>query len=446
MNGKDSFFLISLGCAKNLVDSEHMLGILRSEGFDPAPNLEEADIAVINTCGFLQAAAEEAIDTILEAADLKKRGDLTRLIVVGCFVQRYGYKLIKEIPEVDGWLGTGEIHRIAAVLRDDNSNISTPFFISRPNYLADHSTPRIQTTPFYSAFLKIAEGCSHTCSYCIIPSLRGPFRSRNTESLLIEAEEMVSRGVKEINLIAQDTTMFGKDLGKGESLEDLLEKLLTIKRISWIRLLYCHPHRISNRLLDLMDSEKAICPYIDLPLQHINEQILHNMRRDSRGEAPRQLIERIRSGRREISLRTTFMLGFPGETEEIFNELCDFVRFARFEHMGAFVFSSEKGTAAARLGASVEKEEAKHRLEKIVAIQSDISQEKNRRMLGRTVPVLVEGPSNDTDLLLKGRTATMAPDVDMQVLINKGNGIVGEIMPVHITEVYPYDLIGEIVV
>jgi len=422
-----------LGCAKNLVDSENMLGLL-----------EEAEIAIVNTCGFIQPAVEESIDTILEVAAHKKKGKLGKLFVAGCFVQRYGYQLRKEIPEVDGWFGTGELLKIVDILGEE-FRPSPSFFISRPTFLADHTVPRIRTTPFYSAYLKIAEGCSHRCSYCTIPRLRGPFRSRGLASLLIEAENMVENGVKEINLIAQDTTMYGKDLGESICLEDLLERLVQISGIEWIRILYGHPFRISDRLLELMDRGKTICPYLDLPLQHVNVKILDAMGRGYKGENPLQLIERIRSGRRHVSLRTTVMVGFPGETDEIFDELYHFVEIAQFDCLGAFIFSPERGTPAARLKGIVERDVARKRLEAIMELQAEISLKKNRRMIGRVEPVLIEGVSPETDLLLRGRTATMAPDVDSQVLINRGQGNVGEIVPVLIKEAHPYDLIGEII-
>ena len=445
MRFKENIFLISLGCAKNLVDSEHMLGLLRSKGFPLVNSIEQAEAVVINTCGFIKAAVEEATKTIFELVDLKKQGKLAKIVVAGCFVQRYGHKLQREIPEVDGWVGTGEFSKVADLLENHKEKDKAAFLISRPSYLADHYVPRILTTPFYSAYVKIAEGCSHRCSFCLIPGLRGPFRSRDMQSLVVEAEEIVSRGVKEINLIAQDTTMYGKDFEKGGSLEDLLEKLVTIKGASWIRLLYCHPDGVSERLLELIDSEEAICPYVDLPLQHVNENILGAMGRNPGKQTPLELIERIRSRKPRISLRTTLMVGFPGETEEMFDELCDFVRVARFDHLGVFVFSQEKGTAAARLKSTVVPKVAQRRLEKIMALQAGISEGINQQIVGHVVPVLIEGFSPETKLLLKGRTATMAPDVDGQVLINKGEGVDGEIMPVLIREAYPYDIVGEIV-
>lgn len=445
MNIREKVFLISLGCSKNLVDSEHMLGLLKSKDFDLASMIEEAEIAVINTCGFIRAAVEEAIETILEMVALKKQGKLKKIFVAGCFVQRYGQKLQREIPEVDGWVGTGEYFRIADLLNNHNQVGTPSFFVGRPTFLADHSVPRVQTTPFYSSYLRVAEGCSHRCSFCLIPGLRGPFRSRDMESLVLEAEQMASQGVKELNLIAQDTTMYGKDLDTEKSLEDLLEILVTIKGIRWIRLLYCHPDGVSDRLLGLIDSEKVICPYLDLPLQHVNGKMLKAMGRNSVKETAWQLIERIRSGKRKICLRTTLMVGFPGETDKIFDELCDFVTVAQFDHLGVFVFSKEKGTVAARLKPAVSPQIGQKRAEKIMELQSEISRKINLQIVGDIVPVLIEGLSPETDLLLKGRTASMAPEVDGQVLINKGEGISGEIMPVLITEAHSYDLVGEIV-
>jgi ribosomal protein S12 methylthiotransferase len=435
-------FMVSLGCAKNLVDSENMLGLLKERGFSIASSLEEAGIAVINTCGFIQSAVEESIETIFEIIKRKNCGALEKVFVAGCFVQRYGYKLRREIPEVDGWLGTSEIYRITDLLEQKDN--SSPFFIDKPKFLADHNTPRIQTTPFYSAFLKISEGCPHKCSFCYIPKIKGGLRSRGIDSLVTEAREMVERGVKEINLVAQDTTMYGRDLEGGIGLEDLLERLLLIRGLSWIRILYSHPSEISDRLLGLMEIEEAICPYLDVPLQHVNKDILKAMDRVSYKGNSMRLIERVRSITRRISIRTTLMVGFPGENDDIYKELYDFVEMASFDHLGAYIFSPEKGTLAARLKGIPDHRIAEERLDAIMRLQANISKKNNQRLVNKTVPVLIEGLSPETDLLLSGRTATMAPDVDGRVLINKGQGVVGEITPVLIKEAHSYDLIGEI--
>jgi ribosomal protein S12 methylthiotransferase len=436
-------FLVSLGCAKNLVDSEFMLGLVRQKGYDITDDPSRAAIALVNTCGFIRSAVEESIDTILELAQLKQQGFLKRLVVSGCFVQRYGKKLLREIPEVDAWLGTGQIYRIGEALETHDAQ-SAIFLIDKPDFLADHTAARVQTTPFYSAYLKIAEGCSHRCSYCLIPSLRGRFRSRSVDSLRIEAQEMVERGVKEINLVAQDTTWYGHDLDPPTTLEDLLEALVAIQGLQWLRILYAHPYHITERLLDLIDSEDVLCPYLDMPMQHNNPHILRAMGRPVHGESMPRLIERIRRKSRSITLRTTVMVGFPGETDKQFTELCDFVKAAEFNWLGVFSFSTEEGTAAARLNNKVDERVVQARLRKIMELQKRITKRLNQRLVGQTVPVLVEGLSPETDLLLTGRTATMAPDVDGQVLINEGSATVGEIVPVRITEAHPYDLVGGI--
>ncbi|MBW2028666.1 MAG: 30S ribosomal protein S12 methylthiotransferase RimO [Deltaproteobacteria bacterium] len=443
---KERIYLISLGCAKNLVDSEHMLGILNQRGYSVVSDLEEADLAIVNTCGFIQSAAEEAIETILRVAEKKAAGYLKNLVVAGCLVQRYGLKLRKHIPEVDAWLGPGEIAKIAdiadSVTRGQGQE--APIHLGRPLFLADHRTPRLYGTPFYSGYLKIAEGCSHRCSFCTIPSLRGPYRSRKIDSLVMETESMVEGGVKEINLIAQDTTMYGRDLGEGYGLEDLLEEMLRVKHISWIRLLYCHPQGVTDRLLDLLDGDNAVCPYLDVPFQHVNREILRRMGREPARQDPRQLVERIKTRTRNVSLRTTLMVGFPGETQEIFQELCDFVSQGYFDHVGAFVYSPEKGTMAARMKDKVEADVARERLDILMRIQADISLKKNREMIGNVIPVLNEGVHPETDLLLRGRSQRMAPDVDSHVIMNAGEGPIGDIVQVRVTDAHEYDLIGEI--
>ena len=441
---KKKISLISLGCAKNLVDSENILGLLSSMNYTIVNDLNNSDVVIINTCGFLQSAAEEAIDVILDSVERKIRGEIEKVVVTGCLVQRYGYKLKREIPEVDGWLGTGELERITELIKSDK-NDQTPFYIGRPLFLADHELPRVQTTPFYSAYLKIAEGCYHKCSFCAIPAIRGPLRSRPYDSIVAEAKQMRDRGVKEINLIAQDTTIYGADLKDGTSIEKLLEKLLPIEGIEWIRLLYSHPYEISDSLLWLMNDEEKIAPYLDIPFQHVNKEILKAMNREIRGETPAELIGRIRSFKRSFSIRTTFMVGFPGETDRAFEEMYNFVKDTEFDHLGIFIYSPELGTPAARIKGIPDKRVSEERRDVIMKLQADISLEKNRKMINRVVPVLIEGVSPETDLLLCGRVIGMAPDVDSQVLINKGEGIPGKIQKVLITEAHPYDLVGEII-
>jgi len=440
MKQKPKVCVISLGCAKNLVDSEHILGWLAEKKYPLAGGLEEADIAVINTCGFIRSAVEEAIRTILEVSERKKKGQLQKLFVVGCFVQRYGYKLRHEMPEVDGWAGPGEIHRVTELLQESGRE-GAAFLINRPTFLPDHRTPRVQSTPPFSAYLKIAEGCSHRCSFCIIPRLRGPFRSRSPESLIEEAVQMAERGVQEVNLIAQDTTMYGRDLGRGYQLEDLLEKLIQIRGIPWIRILYSHPERITDRLLELMKPPSSLCPYLDIPIQHVHPEILTAMGRGLDEAKVWQLIERIRSRNDRISLRTTVMVGFPGETQAAFKRLLGFVKNAEFDHLGAFTFSPEKGTAAARMKSRVEPAVAERRRDRIMRLQARISRKKNEDKIGQVYPVLIEGARAGS--WIAGRAAFMAPEVDGQVFIRRGGAETGRIVPVKITRARTYDLVGE---
>jgi ribosomal protein S12 methylthiotransferase len=442
MKRKEKVCVISLGCAKNLVDSEHILGWLKEKKYALVVELDEADIAIINTCGFIQPAVGEAIRTILDVSERKRKGQLQKLYVVGCFVQRYGYKLRQEMPEVDGWAGPGEIHRITELLQERRRKAPL-FLINRPTFLPDHRTPRVQSTPPYSAYLKIAEGCSHRCSFCIIPQLRGPFRSRSPESLVEETVQMVERGVKEVNLIAQDTTMYGRDLKGGYRLEDLVERLVQVRGISWIRILYSHPERITDRLLELMEPPSPLCPYLDIPIQHVDPEVLRAMGRAMDEAKVWQLIERIRSRNQKISLRTTVMVGFPGETEAAFNRLLRFVKDAEFDHLGAFVFSPEKGTAAYRLKGPVDKALAARRRDRIMRLQAKISRKKNKGRIGRVYPVLVEGARLGRGFRVAGRTAFMAPEVDGQVHIRGAVEEAGRIVPVRITGARTYDLVGE---
>lgn len=444
MTENKSLYVISLGCAKNLVDTEHMLGILAEEGYHVVSDIKKARYAVINTCGFLQEAVEEAIDNILDTARLKQSGSLEKLVVTGCMVQRYGYKLQKELPEVDGWLGTGQIHRIGDLLRP-KSQLENSMLINRPSFCADHHLPRIQATPFYTAYLRIAEGCANRCAYCMIPKLRGPFRSRSMDALLEEASRMAIHGVKEINLIAQDTSRYGEDLYGKSRIRDLLAGLSRIERLHWIRLLYFHPARLTEEMLDFMDENDGMVSYLDLPFQHCNAALLKAMNRGSGEKTPQQIIQMVRNRKKRIHTRTSLMVGFPGETEARFKELCDFVEMAQFDHLGVFIFSPEKGTAAARFPHQVPFETAQNRRKHLMTLQARISKGLNQQQVGLVLPVLIEGKSPDTELLLSGRTAAMAPDVDGRVLINDGEGIMGDIAPVRITQAHEYDLVGAIV-
>lgn len=441
----EGVYVVSLGCAKNFVDSENMLGTLESAGYLPVSKLDEAGIVIVNTCGFIQSAVEEAVETTLEMVERKTMGLLKKVFVVGCFVQRYGYKLRREIPEVDGWAGTGDARRIQELLEAVPRDLP-PFLINRPVFTAEQTGPRLITGPGFSTYLKISDGCSHRCSFCMIPSLRGPLRSRSIGSLLEEARMLADRGVKELNLVAQDSTAYGKDLEGGQRLEDLLEALLEVSGPEWIRIMYTHPSGITDRLLQLVATEDRICSYLDIPFQHVTPDILRSMGREGAPEgSPSGLLRRIRSVAHGASIRTTLMVGFPGETEEHFEELCAFVASAGLDHLGVFAFSSEKGAPASRLPDPVPQDVKERRLDQLMRIQADVSLQKRRSLLGEVKPVLVEGYCPETDLLLGGRTEGMAPDVDGRVLINRGYAEVGGIVPVRITEAHPYDLVGEVV-
>jgi ribosomal protein S12 methylthiotransferase len=449
MSRPRKIFMVSLGCPKNLVDSENALGILKSMGYEPVSDLKEARTVVINTCGFIQEAVEESIETILEMTARKERGELDRVVVMGCFVQRYGYKLQREMPEVDAWVGTGAVHRIAEVMEERPG--PSPFLISSPGFLADHRTPRTRTGRLHTAFVKIAEGCDRRCTFCRIPSLRGGLRSRNPASVVEEARMLEDQGTVELNLVAQDTTRYGSDLDRKVGLEALLEMLLRGTKVPWIRIHYAHPSGISSELLNLMETEPRICPYLDIPFQHVNPSLLGGMERSRLGDpGPWALLERIRALKRRIFIRTTLMVGFPGEGEKEFAELLDFVSNAELDYAGAFVFSPEKGTKAARKaaspGGSVLRKTAEKRLERLMQLQQEVSLKKKRTLVGQTLPVLVEGPSMETELLLSGRIQGMAPDIDGRVLINRGTAPGwGAIVPVRVTEAYPYDLVGEVI-
>ncbi len=435
--------LISLGCPKNLVDSEVMLGLLGQKGYGITPKPSHADIIVINTCSFIKEATRETLDTIHEAVELKKSGSCRRVVVTGCLPQRYGSDLTREIPEVDIFLGTEEFPRIVEYLEGDPDH-QGQVAVGRTSFLYDHETPRLLSGHFYSAYIKIAEGCSRSCSFCIIPSLRGRFRSRPLESIYEEALLLADQGVREINLVAQDTTSYGLDLQNGTNLAALLEALCRIEGIAWIRVLYAYPEHIDSRLLRRIKSSEKICNYIDLPIQHINERILRAMGRPVSRRSLERLILKIRDEIPGVSIRTTLMVGFPGENAVEFSELIDFVERIRFERLGVFEFSPEEGTQAERMAKQIPQSVKKKRRERLMQLQQRISLEHHSALVGKKVLILAEGPLGDRDIV-RGRMATQAPDIDGQVMITKGRASPGQMVTVRITEAYPYDLEAEIV-
>ncbi len=437
--------LVSLGCPKNLVDSEVMLGHLPLDRYEIILDESQADIIIVNTCAFINDAKEESVDTILEVADYKENGSCKLLVVAGCLPQRYQNVLKEQLPEVDLFLGTAEGPQIVELIEQQLQN-HTPFQkIGIPDYLYDHETPRVNSSPTYSSYVKIAEGCSNHCSYCIIPQLRGRLRSRSMASVVEEVQRLASQGVTEIVLIAQDITDYGVDRSDGATLEKLLKQLVTVEKIVWIRLLYAYPEGISVELIELIATEEKICNYLDLPLQHIDDHILTQMNRHLDEGQTRELVQRLRDRIPNLTLRTSFIVGFPGETREQFGKLLKFVEEGHFERVGVFRYSREEGTVAAKLPEQVPARTKTSRLNKLMKAQARVSFQKNRSLVGFTELVLVEGYSEETDLLLKGRSARQAPDIDGQYLITSGVADVGEYVQLKITDSSEYDLIGEIV-
>ena len=445
---------ISLGCPKNLVDSEVMMGRLRQSDYEITADASEADTLVVNTCGFIESAKQESIDAILEAARLKSEGKAQRLVVAGCLVERYRDELRAEMPEVDAFIGTNQINEITKVC-DERTNtrslpvLQMPIGNQSATYLYDESTPRMLATPGYTAFIKIAEGCDRPCAFCFIPQMRGHFRSRRFGSVMNEAEQLAKQGVKEIVLVAQDSSRYGEDLGEKDALAHLLRELSHLDGVEWVRVMYTYPTHISDEFLDVLTSEPKAVKYLDMPLQHASANILKLMRRGGTRESLERLIKRVRERVPEIAIRTTFITGFPGETEEDFEELLAFVRNMEFDRVGVFTYSDEEGTPAFDLPDKVDARTAKRRRTRLMKEQARISRRRNRARVGSTVRVLFEGAAKETDLLWQGRMETQAADIDGCVLINDApenfDPVPGEFVNVLITEAHEYDLIGKII-
>ncbi len=466
---------VSLGCPKNLVDSEVMMGMLAQAGAELTPRAEDADVIVVNTCSFIASAQQESVNTILEMARHKSRGRAQKLVVAGCLVERFRDEIRKNIPEVDAVVGTGELENILAAAGVASASAEdSPFHIltSRPegdargaqgrfsreswdgaiadlpNYLYDEATPRVLATPRYTAYIKIAEGCDHPCSFCIIPQLRGKFRSRRFESVVAEAERLARAGVREITLIGQDTTCYGEDFGLKDGLALLLEKLAGIEDLRWIRFLYAYPNKITGRLLETIAAHDKICSYMDVPLQHASPAVLKRMKRGGGADVFLRSIEKIRRMIPGVTLRTSFIVGFPGETETEFEELCQFVRESEFDWMGAFGYSDQQGAGAFSLAKKVPARQIEHRRKHLMQIQRRISKKKKKLLLGQEVQLLLEGTSEESDLLLEGRTAMHAPEIDGKVFVNDiPEGMQpqpGEFYRCQITEAHDYDLVARI--
>ena len=467
---------VSLGCPKNLVDSEVMMGMLRQAGAELVRDPQEAEVLVVNTCSFIESAQQESVNTILEMARHKSGGKVRKLVVAGCLVERFRDEIRKNIPEVDAVVGTGELQKILAASGMAPGPVaSSPFPILQsrlegkaraakgrfsraewdgaisdlPNYLYDEATPRVLATPGYSAYIKIAEGCDHPCSFCIIPQLRGQFRSRRFESVIAEAERLAASGVREITLIGQDTTCYGEDLGLTDGLALLLEKLAGIPELRWVRFLYAYPNKITPRLLEAVASHEKVCSYIDVPLQHASAAVLKRMKRGGSGDIFLRSLENIRRTIPDVTLRTSFIVGFPGETEPEFNELCEFVRAAEFDWMGAFGYSDQDGATAFGLDGKLSAREVESRRKQLMKLQQRISRTKKKALLGKEFDLLLQGTSEESEMLLEGRTAMHAPEIDGKLFINdfpeNAELVPGNFYRCRVTETHDYDLVAAVI-
>lgn len=435
--------LVSLGCAKNLLDSEVMVGVLTSRGFEMTPDPAKAEALVVNTCGFIGPAKEEGINTILEMARLKRHGRCRRLVIAGCLAQRYASELAREIPEIDAVIGLDEVERIAEVLTASDRRTPPLRADQSVTWLYDHTTPRVRSTPPHIAYLKVAEGCDYPCSFCVIPQIRGHFRSRDPDSVVAEAASLAATGTRELVLVAQDTTAYGKDLGIRHGLARLLRELAAVDGIGWVRFLYAYPTTLDDEVLSAMAEIPEVCRYVDIPLQHANRRILRDMRRPGNRESNERLLARIRDAVPGVAIRSTFIVGFPGETEDEFRELSDFVEAARFDAMGAFVYSNEESATSYVETEVVSETEKEDRRAHLMELQQGIALARHREMVGSVVPVLVDGAAEESDLLTAGRTEKQAPDVDARVLIVDGDAPAGEFVDVEVTEAHPEDLLGK---
>ncbi|MCK6516626.1 30S ribosomal protein S12 methylthiotransferase RimO [Myxococcota bacterium] len=423
-----------------------MVGKLLARDFTLVDEPAQADVIIVNTCSFIQPATEESIETVLEMAKFKEAGSCSRLVVTGCMVQRYGASLVDELPEVDHFLGTGDYHRIDDVLAA-RAGEAPKSFIDAPLYIHDEMAPRVNSWARHSAYLKISEGCNHRCTFCIIPQLRGKLRSRTIESLATEALRLVSQGVRELNIISQDSTAYGRDLYGQPKLAELLRALARIDGLDWLRLHYAYPIGLPDDLLETIAQEPKVLPYLDMPLQHASGDMLRAMKRGVTREGQERILERLRKAVPEIAIRSTFIVGFPGETEADFEELMDFVRVQRFTRLGVFTYYQEDGTPAAELPNQVDEAVKLDRQKRLMALQSDISLKMHKKLVGQVLPVMLDGKSKESELLLVGRLASQAPDVDGQVYISSAPvGVrAGQILPCRITQASAYDLVGEIV-
>ena len=431
--------MVQLGCPKNWVDGEWMLGQARAAGHEVTSD-PDAEVVIVNTCGFIDAAKEESVNAILEVAERKRTGRVKRLIVAGCLVQRYKEELRKAIPEIDGFIPLSSSGAVARLLA--RPDLTEP--VTGDVALYDGLSPRILSTPPFMAYVKIAEGCDNPCSFCPIPTFKGRLHSRPAGDIVREIQKLAAAGVQEVLLVAQDTTDYGTDLGVQGGLPKLLRRLQAETEVPWIRLLYAYPNHLNDAVLEAMGRCSRVVPYLDLPLQHAHAGLLRSMKRGGSGTAFLKLIQRARAAVPGLAIRSTFIVGYPGEKREQFSVLLDFLKEARLDHVGAFTYSREEGTGAHALGDPVDRRTKTRRQEKLLEVQQAISWEKNRARLGQRLEVLVEGVCEETEHLLQGRLATQAPDIDGRVLINDGFAAPGTFAEVRVTEAHPYDLVGGI--
>lgn len=433
--------LVSLGCSKNLIDAEQMMGLLEEKGYILMENEEDADIMIVNTCTFIESAKQESIDCIFELVSMKQKYPDKKIIVTGCMAQRYQEQILEQIPEVDLVIGTNEYYKITDIISDFEHNHKTVHCNS--DELLCEGLPRTVTTPSYTAYLRIAEGCDNHCTYCVIPSVRGSFRSRKMEHILEEAEKLAKDGVKELIVIAQDTTCYGKDIYGHYALAELLKKLCCIKGVEWIRVHYCYPERVTDELIEVFAQEKKICKYFDIPIQHCNDEILRRMGRRTNKAQITELIQKLRTQIPDVTLRTSLIVGFPGETEEQFIELQEFVEKIKFDRLGVFAYSQEEDTPAAKLSGQIEEEEKEVRRDNLMIVQADISAELNRSRIGQIMTVLVEGK----DEIIKnyyGRTYADSIEIDGKVFFKSDKKrLEGDFVQVRIDDCLEYDLFGE---
>ena len=436
--------MVSLGCPKNAVDTELVLGDLQGDEYEITSDQKEADVIIVNTCGFIESSKKESIDAILEMAALKTDGKCKKLVVTGCLSERYSDELLKEIPEIDHMLGVNQYPRLKQILKksDSQKENTSRNHVHEPAEYFESYMNRVLTTPFYSAYLKLGEGCSNKCAFCIIPKIRGQFRSRSPESIIAEAEHFAQHGVKEFNLISQDTTMYGVDLRMKNGLVQLLKSLAKINGIEWMRLFYCYPTFINNELIEYIASEEKVCNYVDVPLQHTHDFMLKRMKRQETEKGVRSMIDELRTKVPGIALRTTFITGFPGETDEHFNHLLGFVREVEFDHVGVFTYFHEEGTTAYNYQDLVPNKIAVSRRDELMSAQQEINRKKNKASVGKVLPVLVEGADPEEEYLVTGRLATQAPEIDGQVIIEESEVERGHITPMLITGSTDYDLVA----